>query len=66
MNVKRWKELRDLEKNNPEELQRIGREVSAQVGIIFAKDNLTAVDVMQCENMRDHPEAIKRIRDWIR
>lgn len=65
MNAKRWKELRDLEKNNPEELERIGREVAAQVGIIFAKDRLTAVDVMCAENKRDYPENIKNIHDWI-
>jgi hypothetical protein len=64
MNVKRWKELRDMEENNPEELERIGREVAVQVGIIFAKDKLTAMDVMICENKRDHPETMQRITEW--
>ncbi len=66
MNVQRWLELREMEKNNPEELDRIGRAVAAQVGIIYAKEQLTAMDVLVAENHRDNTEAMKRIVDWFR
>jgi len=65
MNVQRWKELRQMEKDNLAELERIGREIGKQLGIIWAKDSLCAMDVMIAENKRDHPETMQRIQKWI-